>query len=83
MANSSACLICDSVLEPFMDFGNMPIANGFLTADQVPEERFHPLRISLCEECGMVQLLNPVDRSLLFHAERTGDHVALVALDDS
>ena len=34
------CLVCQFQIEPFMSFGGMPIANGFLT----PEEFQHALR---------------------------------------
>jgi len=28
------CLVCGVAIEPFMSFGRMPIANGFLREDQ-------------------------------------------------
>ncbi len=62
-----ACLICDTPIEPFIDFGRMPIANGFLTPDQFADEYFFDLRVAHCPKCSMVQLTELVDRSRMFH----------------
>jgi methylation protein EvaC len=51
-----------------MSFGRMPIANGFLTADQFAEEYFFELQIGACPKCSMVQLTELVDRDRMFHA---------------
>ena len=51
-----------------MSFGKMPIANGFLTADQFAHEHFFELQVGLCPKCSMVQLIELVDRDRLFHA---------------
>jgi len=61
------CLICSQSIEPFMSFGRMPIANGFLTADQFPEEYFFELKAGFCDRCKMVQLTELVDRERMFH----------------
>ena len=37
---ASRCLVCQAPIAPFLSFGKMPIANGFLTPEQVPEEYF-------------------------------------------
>lgn len=50
-----------------MSFGKMPIANGFLTADQFAQEYFFELRVGWCAQCGMVQLMEFVDRERMFH----------------
>ena len=39
----SGCRICRSAIEPFIDFGRMPLANGFLTPDQFADEYFFDL----------------------------------------
>lgn len=62
-----ACLICDTPIAPFLDFGRMPIANGFLTPDQFADEYFFDLRVAHCPRCSMVQLTELVDRSRMFH----------------
>ncbi|MFZ2491600.1 MAG: class I SAM-dependent methyltransferase [Thermoanaerobaculia bacterium] len=64
MAN---CLICEAPTEPFLSFGKMPIANGFLTPDQFEQEYFFELGVARCPACTMVQLTELVDRSRMFH----------------
>ena len=50
----SQCLVCSSGLEPFMSFGRMPIANGFLTREEFAREFFFELKIGFCSGCAMV-----------------------------
>lgn len=61
------CLICQTPIQPFMSFGRMPIANGFLTQEQFPDEYFFELEVGFCQECTMVQLTELVDRDRMFH----------------
>ncbi len=61
------CLICQSPIESFIDFGKMPIANGFLMHDQFASEYFFNLQVGFCPECTMVQLMEFVDREKMFH----------------
>ena len=63
----SKCLICDSLIEPFMSFGKMPIANGFLEASQFSREYFFELRTASCPKCGMFQLIEQPDREKMFN----------------
>ena len=61
------CLICRSPIEPFIDFGNMPLGNGFLFPEQFKDEyRFH-MQVGCCSNCTMVQLLEQPDRERMFH----------------
>ena len=39
-----SCRICGTALEPFMSFGEMPIANGFLTPEEFKSEYFFELK---------------------------------------
>ena len=64
----SQCLICRNEYEPFMSFGRMPIANGFLTEEQFANEYFYELKVGSCGTCGMVQLAELVDRDRMFHS---------------
>ena len=64
MAN---CLICENPIEPFLSFGKMPIANGFLTPEQFGDEYFFDLAVAHCSRCSMVQLTELVDRERMFH----------------
>lgn len=63
------CLICRSPIEPFISFGRMPIANGFLTPDNFASEYFFELKTGFCSNCKMVQLTEQVDREKMFHEE--------------
>lgn len=61
------CLICQSVLAPVMSFGRMPIANGFLTPEQIDSEYFFEMDLAFCPTCYMVQLPQQPERELMFH----------------
>ena len=61
------CLVCQFQIEPFMSFGRMPIANGFLTPEEFQHEYFFDLRVSFCPSCHMVQLAEQPDRTRMFH----------------
>ena len=39
------CRICDNLIEPFISFGKMPIANGFLDEKQFKNEYFSNLQL--------------------------------------
>ena len=62
------CRVCHLALTPFMSFGRMPIANGFLIAAQIPAEYFFELAPAVCAECGMFQLFEQPALDRLFHA---------------
>ena len=61
------CRICKTTYEPFISFGRMPIANGFLRSDQFDEEYFFELKVGFCSECNAVQLVEQPDRDMMFH----------------
>lgn len=61
------CLICESKVEPFISFGQMPIANGFLNPDQFADEYFFELKVVFCPTCSMVQLAEQPDREKMFN----------------
>jgi methylation protein EvaC len=61
------CLICDGNVVPFINFGNMPLGNGFLLPEQFGDEYRFPMQVGFCEGCGMVQLLEQPDRERMFH----------------
>ena len=52
------CLFCATELQhTFADLGMSPLANSFLTEEQVQQmERFYPLHARVCHECFLVQL---------------------------
>ncbi|KPA10142.1 SAM-dependent methyltransferase [Candidatus Magnetomorum sp. HK-1] len=61
------CRICEKSIAPFMSFGKMPIANGFLTPDAYDSEYFFELAVGFCSHCQMVQLIEQPDRTKMFH----------------
>ena len=61
------CLICGKSIDFFISFGQMPIANGFLTAEGFENEFFFELKVGFCPACKMVQLLDQPDRERMFH----------------
>ncbi len=63
----TCCRVCNSKLESFMSFGRMPIANGFLTSDQIKSEYFFELAPAFCGYCGMFQLIEQPAPEKMFH----------------
>lgn len=63
----TACLICGAPINPFLSFGKMPIANGFLLPENFNKEFFFDLQVGHCQKCQMVQLTELVDPGMLFH----------------
>lgn len=63
----SKCLVCANTIEPFISFGKMPVANGFLKEEEFKEEKFYDLKVGFCPECKMVQLTEFVPREEMFH----------------
>ena len=63
----SKCLICESEYQPFVDFGDMPIANAFATKKELKDEYTFPMKVGFCESCNMVQLVKQPDREKMFH----------------
>lgn len=62
-----SCRICKTNYESFLSFGNMPIANGFLTEEQFKAEYFFELKVGFCPECKMVQIVDQPNREMMFH----------------
>lgn len=84
------CRICQSPLEPFVDFGRMPLANAFLTREQFADEYFYHLRAAWCRRCGLVQLVEQPPAERMFNGRypfftrtsaRMSAHFAALAAD--
>jgi methylation protein EvaC len=62
------CRVCGSVhLKECLNLGDMPLAGGFLqSAENIANEKRYPLPIHVCDDCGLVQILDPVDPDVLF-----------------
>src|SRR5690348_2400001 len=67
--NNGRCRVCSAQIAPFMSFGRMPIANGFLRPDETGNEYFFELAPAFCETCGMFQLLEQPDPEKMFHEQ--------------
>ena len=45
----------------------MPLAGGFISDEKdIYHEKYFPLSVHVCVNCGLVQILNPVDPNILF-----------------
>jgi len=64
---NTKCLICNEPISPFIDFGRMPIANGFLSQADFANESFFNLAVAFCGNCKMVQLTELVEPEAMFH----------------
>src|SRR5205085_11466017 len=62
------CRACGRIgLSEFLDLGNMPLAGGFLrSSEDIQNERTYPLPVHVCDACGLVQIVEPVDPEVLF-----------------
>ena len=61
------CLVCNDNFNPFVDFGNMPIANAFASKEDLQNEYTFEMKVGFCEKCNMVQLVEQPDREKMFH----------------
>jgi len=63
----SGCRVCGGEVREFVDLGRQPLANGFLTRDELDREFFYRLAVGICLSCTMVQLVEEVPRHLRYH----------------
>ena len=61
------CRICSNNISPFMSFGKMPIANGFLKEIDFKNEYFFEMKTAFCNSCFTFQLVDQPDPSMMFH----------------
>ena len=54
----SKCNVTYQKLEPFMSFGKMPLANGFIEKKKIKTEKFYELKIGFNEEISLFQVLD-------------------------
>jgi len=50
------CKITNKIIKPFMSFGKMPLANGFLKKEDFAKEFFFNLEVGFSEELSLFQL---------------------------
>ena len=67
MAVVENCRFCNHELNKFMSFGEMPIANAFVTKEQISDEYFFELATAFCPHCTLFQLIDQPDPRKLFH----------------
>ena len=61
------CRFCESTnLVKILDFGNVPLAGGFLKEEDFSNEKFYPLELNFCEDCFLVQVSNVIPAEVLF-----------------
>jgi methylation protein EvaC len=86
----SRCRICESSIEPFLEFGRMPLANGFLSSAEFGDEYFFNLSAAYCSRCTLVQLVEQPQRDRMFNERypfftatsiRMQEHFAAMARD--
>jgi len=69
----SQCKICQNETQSIIDFGRMPIANGFIKSPDV-KEYFYDMSVVFCPKCFMVQLADTVKPEAMFN-----DHYQFVS----
>ena len=66
-SSGSTCRSCGAGgLEPILDLGNMPLADGFVPRALLAETPRFPLQLALCERCSLVQILETLPPDKLF-----------------
>jgi len=50
------CKLTDKEIKPFMSFGKMPLANGFLDKDEIKSEYFFEMEVGFSENLSLFQL---------------------------
>lgn len=61
------CRICESDdLKPFLEFGEMPLAGGFIKKEDLSKENLYPLTVVFCLRCKETQVLETVSPDILF-----------------
>ena len=64
---TATCAFCGGrQLAEVIDFGEVALAGGFITHDQIVTEKKYPLVIVFCEDCYAVQVRDHVDPEVLF-----------------
>ena len=65
---TNKCRLCSGEIVPVIDFGKMPIANGFIDKKDLDKEYFFNLSAAYCVECSLFQLIEMPDPKILFSA---------------
>jgi methylation protein EvaC len=63
------CQICGGALEEFLDLGQQPLSDAFLSEHDLKDEFRYRLAVGACSSCTMVQLVEEVPREKMFHTD--------------
>ena len=78
LAERTTCRICGGTdLHRYLDLGDQPPANSFILPEAAEGERSFPLRIVLCGDCGLSQLLDIVSSEDIFDESSEIEDIAL------
>ncbi len=66
---SNLCRFCSNKTTEIVSFGNMPIANAFLTKEEIDREYFFELAAVYCPICYLFQLKEQPKPEMLFHKD--------------
>ena len=61
------CKITNKIIEPFMTFGKMPLANGFLEEKNFKSEFFYEMEVGFSEKISLLQLNESPDPKKIFN----------------
>ena len=61
------CRFCSHEIEKVINFGKMPIANGFIETKDLQKEYFFNLEAAFCSNCSLFQLVEMPDPKILFN----------------
>ena len=61
------CKITNKAIEPFMTFGKMPIANGFIEKEKFDKEFFFEMEVGFSKELSLFQLNDHPKPELMFN----------------
>jgi SAM-dependent methyltransferase len=64
---NKTCKVSGKSLIEVMNFGKMPLGNGFLPISDFDNEYFYDMRIGFCETSKMVQLIDQPSPNKMFH----------------
>ena len=68
--HKTTCRICKSTnLTRVLSLGDQPPVDNFIREAEIKDEKKYPLDVYFCGECNLVQLLDVVDESELFHGD--------------
>lgn len=62
------CRICGGIrFRPVIDFGKTPLVNSLIEKNDLDKtEQVYPLKVEQCQDCFLVQVVNPVDSHKIY-----------------